>query len=86
MDIRCPFCSEPWDIDELHDTDFGSFDKARKAFYENGCGYVFNNGKTCAPVNNEQRDRAMLSVILYDILGDDVDGIASMEADLDYFL
>ena len=69
---------------ELHDTtdDKGrarSYDEARKVFFDvrQGCGALFN-GKPC-----ERRDteRGEASGILAEMLGSDVDGIASMMAD-----
>jgi hypothetical protein len=83
MDINCPKCGEAWDMDELHDiaeendTDF-NFE--RKQFFEYGCGRVFNN-KDCKLSLNP---KALASQALYDILGDDIDGIASSMDDMNW--
>lgn len=54
MDIRCPWCGEPWDHDSLHDMPAGSpfktpydrvanrnpgYERASAAFREYGCGF-----------------------------------------------
>jgi len=101
MDIYCPKCGEPWDIDELHDVithrgyDYEAakrsipdsnerqkayerewFNPLMKEFRTKGCGSVF--GSDCVPVNSE---RTMVSQAAFDLMGDDVDGIASMMDD-----
>jgi hypothetical protein len=82
MDIRCPVCSEPWDLDELHALEGVAFDEAREKFYAEGCGLTFGS-KECAPANDEASRRAEVSRVLADLLGDDIDGIAAMEEDYD---
>lgn len=79
MDIRCPICGEPWDIESLHDeaeSNGETFDKVRKLFYSDGCGKVF--GVSC---ERSTDNAAMLAALAYEVLGDDVDGIASMLMD-----
>lgn len=83
MDIRCPICSEPWDLDELHDVPGMSFEEARQRFYSEGCGMTFGS-KTCEPADAQASERAAISSALADLLGDDIDGIAAMEEDYDY--
>lgn len=74
MDLICPKCSEPWEVDSLHEADFGlSFSNARRLFFTEGCGAVFE-GVVCEPTHTLIGDA---SAVLYDLLGDDVDGIAS---------
>jgi hypothetical protein len=75
MDIYCVKCGEPVELDYLHDVagDLAvSFDDVREAFFTRGCVAL---GGRC----NERpdRERAMLSMALFDVLGDDVDGIAA---------
>lgn len=72
MDIRCVVCGEPWDIDELHDVRGLSFEQARQSFSRFGCE-VFNTSHN--PEGDE--DAADFSAALFDILGDDIDAIAS---------
>ena len=82
MDVYCPRCAEPCDIDEFHYVDDMTFDQARTTFFDRskGCGVLFG-GKPCTPDNSL---RAEASAALSDILGDDVDGIASMLDDFEY--
>lgn len=76
MDILCPNCAEPWDMDTLHDVAdiHGSFDAAYKVFRTKGCGEAFGDyyGNHCVPAG-----RPELAELAY-LLGDDVDGYASM--------
>ena len=83
MDIRCRKCAEPVDMDELHDiaTDMGTtFHQVRKDFAQLGCPAL---GMRC---NDEQTDRelAAISGALFDMLGDDIDGVASMLNEWEY--
>ena len=75
MDIYCPKCGEPVDIDYLHDvaeTNAGTFTEVREAFYMDGCEAL---GDQCNP--NPNRNRAAVAAALMDLLGDDVDGLAA---------
>ena len=85
MDIYCPVCAEPWEIDSLHDVadeDGTSFAHVRKAFFSDGCGAAFASwGVTCERASGKAGQRAMVSAMLAEILGDDIDGIASEMAD-----
>ena len=81
MDIPCPRCGEPWDIDSIHDAadETGStFDKVRRDFQIRGCAALIGQpeGTTCA------RDGlAATRHDLADALGDDIDGFAAMVDD-----
>ncbi len=81
MDIYCPICAEPWEIDSLHDIaeeDGVTFASARKAFFADGCGVAFASwGVRCDRAEGEAGNRAAVSAMLADMLGDDIDGIAS---------
>lgn len=81
MDIYCPRCAEPTDIEELHEAvEIGTaenFDDARRQFYSVGCRVLFG-GSPCPKTNDP---RALLAAELADILGEDVDGIAAMHED-----
>lgn len=72
MDIRCPKCGEPWDIDELHELDDMDFKTAYRKFQKVGCE-VFDTDH--GEVNETA---AALAQAAYEVLGDDVDGAASM--------
>jgi hypothetical protein len=54
MDIICPVCAEPWDIDSLHDNDRElTFAQASRKFRTQGCGAVFD--VTCRPARDSSR-------------------------------
>jgi hypothetical protein len=80
MDIYCPVCAEPWEIDSLHDVageEGRTFSQVRSEFFASGCGVAFAPwGITCKPATGAAGHRAMISAMLADILGDDIDGIA----------
>jgi hypothetical protein len=92
MDIYCPKCDEPWDTDELHyvedptkvDADgypaIMPYDEARKAFRAKGCE-IF--GTSHGELRTDDDDDSELSpgqatAIAMDLLGDDLDGVASI--------
>ena len=81
MDIICPICAEPFDMDELHDNEEGlSFKEAYKRFRTEGCGEIF--GTSCRPPEDEVgKERAAVASALSDLLGDDADGFAAMMED-----
>lgn len=77
MDIKCKKCGEPWDIDTLHDVaedDGRTFNDVRLDFQNRGCEAL---GGQC---NSETHAHPAIGV-LYDILGDDIDGAAAMFED-----
>ena len=120
MDIYCPICSEPWDMDTLHDEiseriaigDLaalpdhdgynqsspkyreyrevydGYYAKVREEFYSKGCNamYAFSGGPNswCKPDTNPGLTRGAAMTALASIMGDDLDGIASMMEDAEY--
>jgi hypothetical protein len=81
MDIYCPRCGEPYDQDELHYADDLTYDEARKVFFGQGCGMVYD-GTPC-PQADTPMGRA--SAAAYELLGSDVDGIAAEMDDVAYF-
>jgi hypothetical protein len=77
MDLYCPKCGEPCDFHEF-DTP-----QERKRFTAGeGCGIW---GYTCAPASDQGKDRAAAAGILSDLMGDDLDGIASMGEDIERY-
>ena len=75
MDIRCRKCAEPIDMDELHDiaADMGTtYRHVRTRFAQYGCVAL---GMQCN--ENADRELAAISGALFDMLGDDIDGVAS---------
>lgn len=79
MDIYCPRCGEPCDLDELHETELSFYD-AKDRFYAEGCGVLFS-GRPCQERRTAQ---GSASAALAGLLGDDVDGIASLLDDFGY--
>ncbi len=86
MDIYCPKrgCGEPVEMDYLHDVvDEGlhdNFNTALHAFQSKGCeaiGFKHSTGNSSM--------HAEVSEAMYDLLGDDIDGAASMMEDFGYF-
>lgn len=120
MDIYCPVCSEPWDMDTIHDEikdritigdlaplpdhdDYNTaspkyqeyravydayYTKVRNEFYAKGCNamYAFSGGPNswCKPDTSPGMTRGMAMSALASIMGDDLDGIASMMDDAEY--
>ena len=82
QDIYCVRCGEPVELDYLHDVaaeQDTTFAKVLAAFQTKGC--VALGGPQCER-RSSLRTEAMAA--MFDILGDDVDGAASMMDDLDY--
>ena len=84
MDIYCVICGEPWDMDCLFDavtegraTDWND---ARSKFEREGCGLW---GLKCSTTPDTAR--AMASAAIMEVMGDDLDGVASMLEDAEYF-
>lgn len=73
MDIYCPVCGEPWAIDELHEVPDKHFALAQRRFRSEGCA-VFGSRHN----DPADRGRAATAAVLFDLLGDDIDGIASL--------
>lgn len=83
MDVNCPRCAEPWDIDTFHDVADerdSTFTAVQRDFFTRGCGLAFG-GKQCEQVDSLT---AQASGVLAELLGDDVDGIAAMLDDFEY--
>lgn len=94
MDIRCPKCCEPWEIDTVHEyvSDMGdmfpasasvyTFKNVYRLFRTQGCGVAFDGWEvSCEP---DRSGRAEIIGMLANVLGDDVDGFASMLDDLNH--
>lgn len=81
MDIYCPKCAEPVEIDYLHDIadEHGTtFTKVLHRFQSYGCKAI---DAKCNP--RKDHGRASAAAALYDLLGDDIDGAASMLEDFE---
>lgn len=86
MDIYCKRCGEPWEIDSLHevaDSEGTTFSTVLRRFQAVGCtalsGEYFGAISRCETVTGT--DTATIGMV-YDILGDDIDGAAAMFSDL----
>ena len=90
MDLLCRHCGEPFDVDEFHNQEIGSWKDWVAAFRRYGCGAVNacfdgltpGESEPCLKspiVDDESLDRIG---ILNALLGDDVDGLSSMMDDL----
>lgn len=82
MDIFCTTCGEPWAVDSLHDAvDEGNasdYQDARMIFFSSGCGTLFNRRPCERPeTGGPAAMRANVTAALLDVLGDDLDGLAS---------
>jgi len=82
MDIYCTTCGEPWDVESLHDAveegNAEDYQDARMIFFGSGCGTLFNRRPCERPeTGGPAVMRANVTAALVDVLGDDLDGIAS---------
>jgi hypothetical protein len=75
IDIKCRICGEPWDNDELHYVDGKTYTEAAAEFRAVGCEVFETN-------HSGRRADPGIGVIT-DLLGDDMDGLASMIEDFD---
>lgn len=77
MDILCPKCGEPWEMDTLHDyaDEAGTtYAVVSRTFRRKGCGEAFQMWEvTC-----EKRAGSEARSALADLLGDDIDGYAAL--------
>ena len=76
MDMFCPRCGEPWDVASLYED--MSKEDAQDLRRGKGCPCCFGRELTDRPF------RAEASGMLMDILGDDLDGVASMLEDFGF--
>lgn len=91
MDLYCSHCGEPWELDSLHeiivaDKIAPDFEAARKRFYMYGCGAFDAVAKKCQHPPVASRTKILAYSALQDLLGEDVDGLCSMEDELDFIL
>lgn len=82
-DISCSICGEPWEVDSLHDVadSLGvTFSEVLRSFRARGCTAMscdyFGVVDVCRPVPGDVF--AGIVRAAFDLLGDDVDGVASM--------
>jgi hypothetical protein len=99
MDIRCPICGEPWDIDSIHDRvaelhpgepwlrPDGRYEQARYDKYLRPVKQDFQT-RGCVALGGsaewcQPSQRGQTASAIYDLLGDDLDGAAAMLEDAD---
>ncbi len=90
MDIRCPCCGEPWDMDCLHeevehrgaqDEEYEEvYNQVKSDFFKKGCKAltVYGPAQWC---NGAPEDDI---AFIYDLMGDDLDGAAAFLEDMGY--
>ena len=99
MDINCPICAEPWDMESIHEEIDSRieaetmqrnpeysvmYSQVSREFRRRGCkAFTFTGAAPwCVkPDNDSQYELASVASALYDLLGDDMDGAASMLED-----
>lgn len=89
MDLYCRHCHEPWDNDSLHEEAEArngidlmgnvTYQEVAADFRENGCAALTRAFGTQACADRKDGDGIVGA--LYDLLGDDMDGAASMLED-----
>lgn len=110
MDIRCPKCGEPWEMDSIHnaveekypkprpwmvpnndlpdgvyelkfdETIYNKyFAEVRKDFMLRGCVALGGSATWCKEAQEDFRSQGGSDIAraIYDIMGDDIDGVAS---------
>ena len=85
MDIYCPKCAEPIELDYLHDIaddDGSTFTEVLHAFQSDGCEAV--HAKCNPRATDRDRARASGAALMYELLGDDIDGAAAMLEDFEH--
>ena len=84
MDLYCQLCGEPWDLFYVQDDmDIdGQKGDAKKFKKGNGC-------PACAWGKKAPKEKPLIAEAasaIYDVLGDDIDGIAAELEDINYYL
>ena len=82
MDVMCTRCGEPFDLDDLDwlaESKEATAEELKATFFRDGCESMLSNGrKTC------KRDRlSSVRFDLSDLMGDDIDGYASLMEEVD---
>lgn len=92
MDIRCRKCGEPWDYDVLHEEaeyrvaegtagEYGAvFSAVRRDFTKSGCAALSAYGPALCSGGTAHPGIG----VIYELLGDDIDGAASLLEDAEY--
>lgn len=93
MDIYCPKCQEPWDIDTLHDAveeRNGGLAAELRRPYDVEFTEVRQdfNRRGCEALGSRHGDGVASPVVgeILDLLGDDIDGAAALLDDFEAYL
>ncbi len=89
MDIKCHLCLEPIDVTEFHDVadELGTtYREVTRDFQVRGCDalgeFASHNYMTMPKWHtNEEAEESTALAMLNELLGDDIDGIASLAED-----
>jgi len=93
MDIYCPKCREPWDMDCLNEEalarveeEGGTYEQRRrevhKEFYRIGCPAIKSYDARCNPDTlNDPNENNQIIQAAYEMMGEDEDAAASMLED-----
>lgn len=86
MDVRCPRCGEPWDNDSIHDEVEARQERGQQADYASVAAEFRRSGcvafrEAFGAARCERRPGMEPISVVYDLLGDDMDGAAAMLED-----
>jgi hypothetical protein len=92
MDLYCTKCGEPMDNDEFHEIAAEleiTYTEAVQTFAREGCNGFAGIGYRCSAPRTDTDNTFGLrpqdaSMALFDLLGDDTDGIAAMMEDMGF--
>lgn len=84
MDLYCPKCAEPFDTYEFNEVPDMTYSEAFTAFRTKGCGGIGHSCNKDAVLTDHEKLRAEVMDALGDVLGDDLDGLASEMDDFEY--
>jgi hypothetical protein len=79
--ISCGKCGQEWSFDDLHAVEGQTYNKVVQQFYGEGCQAL---GYSCLDPEDADTKRAYFSSVLMDLMGDDLDGVASELQDMEW--
>lgn len=86
MDIPCPRCDEPWDNNSFHDEAAESnrtYTEVTRDFQSRGC-HALETAFGSMICERSNSFRSMATSAMFDLCGDDIDGVASLMDDFEY--
>lgn len=85
MDLICIVCSEPWEINSLHDEaeEQGiTFEEMWKKFRNEGCkAFMYAEHNSSYSLDAEAVEQREAAALIMDMMGDDVDAAAAFMED-----